>query len=74
MHCFASKDDDDSSETSQCDRDLRNNTKRFARFQCLNCYSCFSRKRTFQTKFAILIKLTRPFGLAPLATENAEKR
>jgi hypothetical protein len=71
---FAAKDDDHACETSQCDSNLRGNTKRFARFHCLNCYSCFSRRHTFQPKFATLITLTRPFGLAPLATENAEKR
>jgi hypothetical protein len=71
---FAAKDDDHTCETSQCDRDLRGNTKRFARFHCLNCYSSFSRRHTFQPKFATLIPLTQPFGLAPLATENAEKR
>ena len=74
MDRFAPKDDDHTRETSQCDRNLRGNTKRFARLDYLNCYSCLSKRHTFQPKFATLITMRRPPGLAAaLATETARK-
>jgi hypothetical protein len=34
MHRFATKNDDYAGESRQCDRDLRSDTKSFARFHC----------------------------------------